>query len=45
MYGNDGDDTIYALDVGTADILVGGNGNDCGWWNSGDDSSDLEGKF
>jgi Ca2+-binding RTX toxin-like protein len=46
MYGDDGDDTIYAIGElnPSTDILIGGNGNDCGWWNTGD-SSDLEGQF
>jgi Ca2+-binding RTX toxin-like protein len=46
MYGDDGDDTIDAREMTTDnDILVGGNGNDCGWWDIVHDSSDVEGRF
>jgi Ca2+-binding RTX toxin-like protein len=47
MYGNDGDDSLDAReDNPTADILNGGNGNDCGWWNELQDTdTDMEGNF
>ena len=47
LYGDDGDDYIDARDFDhAADILVGGNGNDCGWWVTGEDSTiDMEGQI
>ena len=48
MYGNDGDDTLHAdpdTDDAT-DLLYGGDGNDCGYWMTSEDSTiDMEGKL
>jgi len=46
MYGDEGDDTINANDNDFAvDILFGGNGNDCGWWQVEDSANGMEGQF
>jgi hypothetical protein len=40
MCGGDGDDEI-ARDNDTTDTLVGETGNDCGWWDVGEDVINL----
>jgi Ca2+-binding RTX toxin-like protein len=47
MHGNAGDDTLHAGELsGSADILNGGSGTDCGYWDEIEDTdTDMEGNF
>jgi Ca2+-binding RTX toxin-like protein len=45
MYGGAGNDTLKSNEFDNDDILDGGTGTDCGWWDDGDTVSNMEGRF